>query len=205
MVATLGDSHGGMWVPGLLPVARAQHLAIVALYKPGCFVNRVHTNLPGWPCASWYRWALAQHRRLHPAATPVSFKLTGGYLEQHARSTVSELRSVDPGHGRLQAPRRGHPGMLRRTHHRWIPTLQWFCAEGICPSVIDHTLTTHADDHLTMEWSAALAPLLGPEIRRVVRRWARVRAARWPPAFVSRCTPNASRVRLQPALVAVVG
>jgi len=60
--------------------------------------------------------------------------------------------------------------MLIHTHHRFIPTLQWFCAEGICPSVIDHTLTTHDGDHLTMNWSADLGPLLAPEIRRVLAR-----------------------------------
>jgi hypothetical protein len=58
--------------------------------------------------------------------------------------------------------------MLGHTNHPSIPTLQWFCADGICPSVINHTLTTHDGDHLTMEWSADLAPLLAPEMRRVL-------------------------------------
>jgi hypothetical protein len=60
--------------------------------------------------------------------------------------------------------------MLSANHSLSIPTLQWFCASGICPSVVNHTLTTHDGDHLTMEYSADLAPLLGPEMRRILAR-----------------------------------
>ena len=50
-----------------------------------------------------------------------------------------------------------------------IPTLQWLCGDGVCPSVINHTLTTHDGDHLTMEYSADLAPLLR-QMRRILAR-----------------------------------
>jgi hypothetical protein len=60
--------------------------------------------------------------------------------------------------------------MLGPTRHPSIPTLQWFCADSICPSVINNTLTTHDGDHLTMEWSADLARLLAPEMRRVLAK-----------------------------------
>jgi hypothetical protein len=60
--------------------------------------------------------------------------------------------------------------MLNQTHHLSIPTLQWFCADGVCPSVINDTLTTHDGDHLTMEYSADMAPLLAPEMRRILAR-----------------------------------
>ena len=36
-------------------------------------------------------------------------------------------------------------------HHPVIPSLQWFCADGICPMVINHTLTTRDGDHMTKE------------------------------------------------------
>jgi hypothetical protein len=193
-----------MWVPALLPIARAQHFAVVVLDKPGCYVNRVHTNLAGWPCASWYRWAIRQDRKLHPAATLVDFKLTGGFLENHPSTTASALRSVltrvrngvwlqdAPGQTQKTAACITAAGatqrscsspltssykslvlaietMLGQSRHRSIPTLQWFCGDGICPSVINHTLTTHDGDHLTMEYSADLAPLLAPEMRRILR------------------------------------
>ncbi len=205
IVAVFGDSHAGMWVPALLPIAKAQHFAVVVLDKPGCYVNRTHLNLAGWPCASWYRWAVQQDRKLHPAATLVDFKLTGGYLEDHPSMTIADLRSVlsmvrngvwlEDAPGQTQktatcitaagATQRscssrvttGYAGlvedigtMLSQSHHLSIPTLQWFCDDGICPSVINHTLTTHDGDHLTMEYSADLAPLLAPEMRRILAR-----------------------------------
>jgi hypothetical protein len=49
-----------------------------------------------------------------------------------------------------------------------IPTEQWFCADGICPMVVGGTVTIHDLDHLTPEYSGALASLLGPELKRVV-------------------------------------
>jgi hypothetical protein len=49
-----------------------------------------------------------------------------------------------------------------------IPTEQWLCARGICPMVVGGTVTTRDLDHLTPEYSGALAPLLGPELKRVV-------------------------------------
>ena len=205
VVAVLGDSHAGMWVPALLPIAKAQHFAVVVLDKPGCFVNRTHTNLPGWPCGTWYRWAIRQDRKLHPVATLVAYKLTGGYLERNASTTVSDLRAVltsvrngvwledAPGQLQKTATCITAPGatqkscsspvtigytnlieaigaMLGQSHHLTIPTLQWFCADGICPSVVNHTLTTHDGDHLTMEYSADLSPLLAPEMRRILAR-----------------------------------
>ena len=60
--------------------------------------------------------------------------------------------------------------MLSQRHRLSIPTLQWFCADGVCPSVVNHTLTTHDGDHLTMEYSADLSPLLAPEMRRILAR-----------------------------------
>jgi len=223
-VVLFGDSHAGMWVPGLLPVARAQQFAIVVLDKPGCYVNRLHTNLSGWPCANWYRWALRQDHRLHPAATLVDFKLSGNYLENNPTTTVADLRSVlnqvqngvwlqdSPGQTRKTADCITAAGATQRTcsspvtssyttlmrdiqtmlvlrHRLSIPTLQWFCAGGVCPSVIDHTLTTHDGDHLTMEYSADLAPLLAPEMRRILSRLGstgRPAALRRPPSSVIR-------------------
>ncbi len=205
VVAVVGDSHAGMWVPALLPAARAQHFAVVVLDKPGCFISRLHTNLSGWPCGTWYRWAIRQDHRLHPIATVVSFKLTGASLERHSQATVSDLQSVlhtvdngvyledPPSQTQKTASCITAPGanqhscsspetasytgltseirtMLARTHHLSIPTLQWFCANGVCPSVVDHTLTTHDGDHLTTEYSTALAPLMAPEMRRILSR-----------------------------------
>jgi hypothetical protein len=60
--------------------------------------------------------------------------------------------------------------MTALTHYSAIPTLQWFCADGICPMVIDHTITTRDASHMTKQYSAALAPLLSIELRPILAR-----------------------------------
>jgi hypothetical protein len=60
--------------------------------------------------------------------------------------------------------------MTTATHHPAIPTLQWFCAEGICPMVINRTLTTRDKDHMTKQYSASLAPLLSLELEPILAR-----------------------------------
>jgi hypothetical protein len=202
VVVVLGDSIAGTWMPAMIAVARAQHLAVVPLYKPGCFVSRVYKNDPGWPCASWYHWALARDKALHPVATLVNFLLPTR-LQQRPGTTVSHMQSVlsQVTHGVLLADQPSQdqqpptcllkPGanmgkcstrvpttyiplmkafarMATRTHHPTIPTMQWFCADGICPMIIDRTLTVRDKDHMTKEYSTALAPLLGVEIKKIL-------------------------------------
>lgn len=202
VVVVLGDSQAGTWMPAVAAVARAQHVAVVPLVKPGCFVSRVHTNLPGWPCASWYRWALSHDKALHPVATIVMFLLSEP-LQQHPASTVSDVRSVlsqvtngvyfadhpsqsqepdtciykagaNMGKCSARVPSTYVPlmkalaRMTALTHHPAIPTVQWFCADGICPMVIDNTLVTRDKDHMTKQYSAALAPLLSLELQPIL-------------------------------------
>ncbi len=204
VVAVIGDSHAGNWMHALVVAARAQHFAVVPLNKAGCFVNRINTNLPGWPCASWYRWALAQDKALHPVATIVTFEL-GIRLQQHPASTIRKIGSVlsqvrngvliaDPPGQDQQPPvclsqsnatmrkcstrvpstylslMTALSRMTTLTHHPAIPTLQWFCAYGICPMVIDNTLTTRDKSHMTKEYSTDLAPLLGLELKPILAR-----------------------------------
>jgi hypothetical protein len=204
VVVELGDSQAGTWTPALVAVARAQHFAVVPLDKPGCFVSRLTTNLPGWPCASWYQWALARDKALHPVATLVMFLLSAP-LQQHPSSTVSDMQTVlaqvpngvyfadQPSQSQepdeciyrsganMDTCSSGVPStyvplmktlerMTTQTHHPTIPTLQWFCAGGICPMIIDHTLTTRDRDHMTKQYSAELAPLLSLELRPILLR-----------------------------------
>jgi peptidoglycan/LPS O-acetylase OafA/YrhL len=204
VVVVLGDSQAGTWIPAMVRIAHAQHFAVVPLDKPGCFVTRVHKNDPGWPCADWYRWALAHDRALHPAATIVNF-LYPPRLQQHPASTVGHVQSVlsqvtrgvllvdqpsqvqqpsaclfKPGANMGKCSARV-PGtyvplmkalahMTTVTHHPAIPTMQWFCANGICPIIVDHILTVGDLDHMTKEYSTALAPLLGPELQAILAR-----------------------------------
>jgi peptidoglycan/LPS O-acetylase OafA/YrhL len=202
VVVVLGDSQAGTWMPVMVAIARAQHFAVVPLYKPGCFVSRIDKDDPGWPCASWYRWALARDRALHPAATLVDFLLPTRLLERpvltvgHMQSVLSQVvhgvlladqpsqdqqpstclfkSGANMGKCSAHVPSTFIPmmkalaRMTTRTHHPAIPTMQWFCAEGICPMIIDHILTVRDKDHMTKEYSAALAPLLGLELKAIL-------------------------------------
>jgi hypothetical protein len=58
--------------------------------------------------------------------------------------------------------------MTAETHHPAIPTLQWFCGDGICPMVINQTLVSRDKDHMTQQYSSELAPLLDAEVDRVL-------------------------------------
>jgi peptidoglycan/LPS O-acetylase OafA/YrhL len=204
VVAVIGDSHAGMWLPGLITAARRDKVAVVPLDKPGCVLAVIHRNLKGWPCATWYQWALHADRKLHPTATIVSFQVSSG-METQPVSTADSFRAVlgQVRHGVLLADPPGQsqqpstcisqhgatmrtcssqlPGgyvpvmralasMTAQTHHPAIPTLQWFCAKGTCPMVVDHRLTLRDRSHFTMEYSKALGPLLTPELKRVLGR-----------------------------------
>ena len=203
-VALIGDSHAGMWMPALEADARAQDFAVVPLDKPGCVLNVIHENLPGWPCANWYRWAIKEDRELHPTATIVTFELAPG-LQNDPSTTTAALQAVlaqvphgvllvDPP-GQTQQPSScvAHSGasmrtcsaelpstyvplmrdlaaMVARMHHPTIPTVQWFCAQDICPMVIDNTLTLRDRSHFTMEFSALLGSVLGLELKPILTR-----------------------------------
>ncbi len=204
VMVVLGDSQAGTWMPALVAFARAQHLAVVPLAKPGCFVSRVHTNLPGWPCANWYRWALARDKALHPVATIVMFLLSTP-LQEHPGRTVSDMQSVlsevtngvlltdqpsqnqqpdvciyksgaNMGKCSARVPSTYVPlmkamaRMTTLTHHPVIPTMQWFCADGICPMVIQDMLTVRDLDHMTQQYSTALTPLLSLDLTPILAR-----------------------------------
>ena len=44
VIVELGDSQAGTWMGALQQVAKREHLAVVPLVKPGCFVTRLHEH-----------------------------------------------------------------------------------------------------------------------------------------------------------------
>ncbi len=203
VVAVLGDSHAQMWTPALIAAGRELGFTLVLMVKPGCLLGRLNNTIPGWPCGSWYHWALERVRALHPIATIVSFRL-GHTLQKHPRSTVAKMRRVltsvpnavyladfpddnlpkpalcitedgatmrscsahEP--SRYRTLMQDLSNLANQLHDPAIPTIQWFCADEICPTIIDHTLVTHDGDHLTMEYSADLGPLLMRELQPIL-------------------------------------
>ena len=88
VVALIGDSHAGMWMPALEADGRQQGFAVVPLDKPGCVLNVIHQNLTGWPCARWYQWAINADRKLHPLATIVTFEYAPPQLSDPSAATA---------------------------------------------------------------------------------------------------------------------
>ena len=202
VIVELGDSQAGTWMGALKQVAKREHLAVVPLVKPGCFVTRVYTNIPGFPCASWYKWALAWDHRLHPEATFVNFLFTwqfeskigstvgyersvlsevtnGVYLADHPAQDVEPTDCIYRPHATMGecsarvtsgyiAMMKAMGAMTAETHHPAVPTMQWFCASGICPMIINQTLVSRDKDHMTEQYSSELAPLLDAEVDRVL-------------------------------------
>ena len=59
--------------------------------------------------------------------------------------------------------------MVDRHGYPAIPTLQWFCDQGICPTVIDGTVTSEDGNHVTPQYARLLAPRLTQRLRPVLR------------------------------------
>lgn len=58
--------------------------------------------------------------------------------------------------------------MVNRDGYPAIPTLQWFCADDICPTVIDDTPTTEDGNHITDRYASLLAPRLANRLRPIL-------------------------------------
>lgn len=56
----------------------------------------------------------------------------------------------------------------RLSRYPKIPTLQWFCDRGVCPMVINNTMTLIDHSHMATEYSAELGPLLSRALRPII-------------------------------------
>jgi peptidoglycan/LPS O-acetylase OafA/YrhL len=86
----LGDSHAAMWMPALIQFARRYHWRLVPLIKTGC----VPAATGSGSCAAWYRWALAEVRRLHPRAVVLSQTWWSGSAPEGIDAISRELRDL---------------------------------------------------------------------------------------------------------------
>jgi hypothetical protein len=193
-----------MWMSALETLGAEDDFAVVPLDKPGCFIAREHQNLAGWPCATWFTWAVAQDHQLQPIATIVGYRLdmyperrfgvVTSMLQSVFHQTINPIYLADPPGRRagsqpvvcLTQPGANqgkcsfkeaatYPQLMQAVANRTtadhipaLPTAQWFCADGLCPMLVGNTVVTHDRDHLTTEYSAALAPQLGAELEPVL-------------------------------------
>jgi len=78
VVVLMGDSHGLMWLPAVVGVARQNHWAVVPLLRLGCTPAMWSGRYGSKTCHEWYRWSIGQIRRLHPQVT-----FLGGSIDEH--------------------------------------------------------------------------------------------------------------------------
>jgi hypothetical protein len=58
--------------------------------------------------------------------------------------------------------------MVNTDRYPAIPTLQWFCADDICPAVVSDTVTTEDGNHITPQYIQLLAPRLTNRLRPIL-------------------------------------
>jgi peptidoglycan/LPS O-acetylase OafA/YrhL len=61
--------------------------------------------------------------------------------------------------------------MTTSMHVPVIPTLQWFCADGTCPMVVDNTIVVHDKDHMTEDYVDDLTKLFSMTLNPILRRY----------------------------------
>jgi peptidoglycan/LPS O-acetylase OafA/YrhL len=91
-VVVFGDSHAEMWMPGFVQFALRYHWTLVPLIKDGCVPSVMDSNSG---CATWYRWALEQVRRLRPRAVVVS-EFWSSWGPGGVAAVERELRDLAP-------------------------------------------------------------------------------------------------------------
>jgi peptidoglycan/LPS O-acetylase OafA/YrhL len=76
-IVLVGDSHALMWLPAVTQMGLRDGWAVVPVIRTGCMPNWWLTADGPQSCRDWYRWVLAEVRRLHPAVT-----LVGGSVDE---------------------------------------------------------------------------------------------------------------------------
>ena len=200
VVVVFGDSQAGTWMPAMVAVARAQHFAVVPLDKSGCFVNNRKGACGSWyrwalgrdkalhPVATIVNFWLTARMQEHLATSTVSYMksvllhVSNGVLlanqpsQAHEPSACLYRSGATMGKCSTHVPSAYVPlmkamgRMASLIHRPVIPTLQWFCANGICPMVINNTVTVKDLDHMTKQYSDELAPLLELELKQIIAR-----------------------------------
>src|SRR5436190_2739614 len=99
LIVLFGDSHAFMWLPAVLEMARHDGWAVVPLIRFGCTPALWITHEGSDVCRAWYRWGVAQIRRLHPAAT----LLTGRTGEEPSPDTRAATAGLISGARTLSA------------------------------------------------------------------------------------------------------
>ena len=175
------NTYCGQWVRWVLPqIAKLKPVATIVSFQLGvALMDHPKQSVPYF------------HEAMEEVPNPVLLAPTPQQKQQtpvcvsKPKATMAKCRSHTREHFVWTTEDLGR--MVAADHYAAIPTLQWFCADELCPMVINHTLVTRDGDHLTMEYSAELAPLLGLELKPIL---ARLEAHPEPPPTPPSTTPS---------------
>ena len=105
-----GDSHAGMWLDALDPIAKRDHWRLIDLSKGGCPADSLtYPNLPGGgplgslnvSCNQWHTFAIRRINQLNPSLLIITQdylrrvsgrNFTAQQWQQGLRATLNQLR-----------------------------------------------------------------------------------------------------------------
>jgi peptidoglycan/LPS O-acetylase OafA/YrhL len=88
-IAVIGDSHGQMWMPAILELAKRDGWAVVPLVKVRCIPRRWVER--SGECAGWHRWMRQQVTRLRPQVTLIVTSWASTFAPRSAVGPVDAL------------------------------------------------------------------------------------------------------------------
>jgi peptidoglycan/LPS O-acetylase OafA/YrhL len=199
-LVVLGDSHAEMWLPPLLWFAARYHWSLVPLIKDGCVPSIMGSHdCAAWyawardqvrllhPRAvvvsqSWSSWGLdgaaAVAREVHELAPlterlvvmedpPARNEAAVDCLLRRAATLGSCAFPVSPGEASAYASVRRD---ARGAGTAYVRTRQWFCARGLCPTIVGTIVTYRDTTHITATYARVLSEPLAAEIATATRR-----------------------------------
>jgi len=99
-IVVFGNSHSVMWVPGLIVLAKEEHLKLYPVVKEACAYEAFPDLNHEWnianECTTFYDWAKAQIKKLHPDLIIIgTFSKTSNWVAGET-SVINTLKPLTP-------------------------------------------------------------------------------------------------------------
>jgi peptidoglycan/LPS O-acetylase OafA/YrhL len=199
LVVVLGDSHAAMWMPAFVRFGVGYHWKLVPLVKSGCVpavmasgncarwygwalgqVRRLHPRavIVSQFWSSWGRGGVAAVGRELRDLVPLTQRIA--VIEDppaRDRAALDCLLARDATLGSCAFPVTPAETAAYSSVRRealaagagYVPTLQWFCARGLCPTIIGTIITYRDTTHITATYARLLAGPLAADVAVAVR------------------------------------
>ena len=199
-MVVFGDSHAAMWMPAFVRFAVRYHWRLVPLAKPGCIPSELDSGVcaswydwalrqvrrldpravvlsQGW--SGWGPEGVAGVARVLRDLAPLTHRLIViedppsrdwealDCLLARGATLGSCAFRVSPEQTATYASVRRE---ARVTHAGYVRTLRWFCARGVCPTVVGTIVTYRDSSHITATYARVLAEPFSSALTVAVRR-----------------------------------